>query len=342
MLSRLRTKYYPILFALLTACLSSGVLTAQAETKLPRLQVDQSIFDFGKVMQGTQVVHDFTLRNVGDAPLEIDKVQPSCGCTAVASVTDVIEPGAEVQLRSTFDTSGFYGYKVKTIRVFSNDPTQASTVLSLRGTVQRDVEVSPPRVYFGAVDKGRSPTKSLTLTRAAGSKIQIGEVTSHSDKLTVSVEELKAGGKKVSVTLSDQLPVGTFRSRLSVKTSSDKNPVITVPVFAKIQGDLRLTPLDVSFGLHEGPLESALEEEVLLENHGDVPVSVTGVSSDSPLVSATVAELEKGKRYQILVQVAAQAQGTVRAVLTIETDHPDRDQQQLNLPVYGIVARKKE
>lgn len=48
-----------------------------AEAKGPRLEVTQERHDFGKVPQGQQAEHVFELRNGGDEPLAIERVQTS-------------------------------------------------------------------------------------------------------------------------------------------------------------------------------------------------------------------------------------------------------------------------
>lgn len=54
----------------------SGMIAAQ-EAGGPRLEVKAMQYDFGKVVQGTQVSHVFDVRNTGTEPLIIERVQTS-------------------------------------------------------------------------------------------------------------------------------------------------------------------------------------------------------------------------------------------------------------------------
>ncbi|HUI46915.1 MAG TPA: DUF1573 domain-containing protein [Nitrospirota bacterium] len=54
----------------------AGHLLAQ-EVNGPKLEAVEIKYDFGKVIQGTQVSHIFEVRNVGNEPLIIDRVVPS-------------------------------------------------------------------------------------------------------------------------------------------------------------------------------------------------------------------------------------------------------------------------
>lgn len=53
----------------------SGMTAAQEAG--PRLDVREMQYDFGKVIQGTQVSHVFEVRNTGTEPLIIERVQTS-------------------------------------------------------------------------------------------------------------------------------------------------------------------------------------------------------------------------------------------------------------------------
>jgi hypothetical protein len=46
------------------------------EAKLPRIQVSQTEFDFGRVAQGASISHVFWLKNVGADTLRIQDVKP--------------------------------------------------------------------------------------------------------------------------------------------------------------------------------------------------------------------------------------------------------------------------
>ncbi len=43
----------------------------------PKLATMEIKYDFGKVIMGTQAIHVFEIRNVGNEPLIIDRVVPS-------------------------------------------------------------------------------------------------------------------------------------------------------------------------------------------------------------------------------------------------------------------------
>ena len=62
----------------------------------------------GTVPKGDKIVHDFVIKNEGDADLEITNVQPACGCT-VAEFDKTISPGQTGKVHAVVDTATFSG-----------------------------------------------------------------------------------------------------------------------------------------------------------------------------------------------------------------------------------------
>ena len=329
--------------AVIISALSACPVIAHAAEGSPRIGVDSSVFDFGAIAQGSPVEHLFTINNTGTDPLKIERLNPSCGCTAASLSTQTIDPGNSATIRTVFDTTGFQGYKVKTVRVYSNDPQQPSIVLTLKGSVIPDVVVDPPRVFFGNVKKGSADSITVTVAGSEQNTVKILDVDSRSSDIALKVEDTKTDhgpGKKITVKLNENLPVGTIRSRIAVKTSSEKNPVIQIPVFAKITGEVQMVPADVSFGLIEGPLNQEAVQRVTMESTAGHPVRILSADSDNPDVAVEVNSPEDGSKNELLVRLKQGTSGMIRALVTIVTDHPDSTQNKLTLPVYAIVTKK--
>jgi len=48
---------------------------AEASGKGPRAYLAENVFEFKPVVEGTEIVHKFILRNQGDAPLKVLKIE---------------------------------------------------------------------------------------------------------------------------------------------------------------------------------------------------------------------------------------------------------------------------
>ncbi len=321
--------------------------SAQSSESSPRLVIPDQLHDFGSINQGAVVEHKFEVQNKGTAPLKIRKLSPSCGCTAAVLDSDVVEPGGATFISAKFDTTGFRGEKVKTIRVYTNDPKQTSTVLTLQGVVETDVVIEPERLNFKSVTRGEKATAEAIVSVRKGKGIKIVNIVSRSDKITVEKEDLSPKDRpdtrfRVRVTLSEDLPLGNFRSRVVMNTSSKETPVANLSVFAFVQGDLQLEPKNASFGLLEGPLKNGMIKEVVLKNLGKKPVSLLGVKSDHPEIEGSFSVLEPGQRYAIKVTLRKSATGVIRGRLTLKTDSTEKDQKEISLPVYAIISKASD
>ncbi|HEV9035961.1 MAG TPA: DUF1573 domain-containing protein [Puia sp.] len=82
--------------------------------------LDSSYRDFGRIPEGQKLDVSFRFRNTGNMPLVIARVQPSCGCTIAEQPKAPIAPGAEGQIRATFNSEGRPGVNHKTLFVSSN------------------------------------------------------------------------------------------------------------------------------------------------------------------------------------------------------------------------------
>ena len=69
-------KKITIVVSAMALLLFVGALQAQ-EHKGPRIEVKQERYDAGKVVAGQLVTHVYEIKNSGDEPLLIDRVQPS-------------------------------------------------------------------------------------------------------------------------------------------------------------------------------------------------------------------------------------------------------------------------
>ena len=106
------------------------LLSAQASG--PMISFDTETFDYGEITKGSDGVRTFTFENTGDAPLEIQGVRSSCGCTIPKKPEEPILPGQTGQIEVKYDTNRAAGPFRKAITVSSNanSPTK---ILKIKG-----------------------------------------------------------------------------------------------------------------------------------------------------------------------------------------------------------------
>lgn len=210
-----------------TAALASG----------PKLVAEEADYDFGEVFQGRKLEHTFRFRNAGEAPLVVEKVRSSCGCTAALLSTELIPPGGAGEIRTTFDSGRFRGPVVKTIYLYVNDPQRPVAQFHLRGTVTPELVVNPELVDFGSLRPGRSAEVRVSLTNQGEQEILLETPQTTGPELRAELTETRLPvGHSVQLIVEAKPREG--KQRLSgyvmIKTSSSLIPELRLPVHGTI------------------------------------------------------------------------------------------------------------
>ena len=312
--------------------------TNPTATSDPRIVFKELLYDFGKVEQGDQVNRLFHFTNQGNRDLRIESVKTSCGCTAAVLSSGVIPPGQEGTISATFDTSKFFGEKVKTISVHSNDPLQPVTTLTLQGEIAVEVEVEPAQLYLGRVRREAGATHTIELLYDANKQIAITNITAESPLINVRSEDIEKNqkkGKKLFVTLRQDAPLGRVSTEITVTTTSQKRPTLSIPVFGHIEGDLLVQPPQVSFGVvRKGDTK---EYDISIKSRAPNPVRMVRTQSSTPAVIAEMDTAKDGEEYHLTLKVNPDGEaGQIRGEVQVFTDHPV--EKVLTIPVYGMLV----
>lgn len=142
------------IFAALFLTASFALATAQT------ISFDKSTYDYGTVKMGADGHRMFTVKNTGDKPLIISKVQASCGCTTPEWSQEPIMPGKSAQIKVGYNTT-INGPFTKLIEVHSNDPVNSRSVLTIKGTV----------------DGGAAPAPALKVEEKPAAKLEAAPAT---------------------------------------------------------------------------------------------------------------------------------------------------------------------
>lgn len=109
---------------------------------------DLKSVDVGNISDSGSAEVEIELKNITGSPLNIEKVDTSCGCTVVNASDNTIAPGETTRVRVTIDTRGKMGEISKELKLFtsgSNNPH----VLTLKGKIEHFGDKMPdPGVIF--------------------------------------------------------------------------------------------------------------------------------------------------------------------------------------------------
>jgi hypothetical protein len=216
--------------------LLSNLVLASVACAAPELSVERGSFNFGTVAQGKKVQHNFTIRNNGDAPLQIRQLSASCGCTAAKPSASTIPPGRSGEIQVVFDSTNFSGSVEKTVTMSSNAGRQPSYVFKLVGNVVEALQLTPRQLNLGPLTAGVPKQASIGILNASENTIKIFGVTVTSATLqikpTLRKSELKpgeSGGIDLVVTARPEAKV--LSGYLHILTSNPAKKEITVPIW---------------------------------------------------------------------------------------------------------------
>ena len=132
-----------LLSAFVFGLVSIGFTTHSTDQALqdgmPRMEFEKKQHDFGHIKQGEQVATVFYFVNTGNAPLVINDVVRSCGCTTPFWPKEPIAPGDTSKIDVKFNSRGKKGQFTKTITIKHNGEGGV-TYLNITGFV----DVPPP------------------------------------------------------------------------------------------------------------------------------------------------------------------------------------------------------
>ena len=111
----------------------------------PKIEFEKKTHDFGSFEEGVQATVKFKFKNTGNAPLVLNSVKPSCGCTTPKWTKEPIAPGAEGEITVIYNSKGRVGNFTKTVTVTHNG--EGGTIyLTIRGVVTKPTSEPAPTV----------------------------------------------------------------------------------------------------------------------------------------------------------------------------------------------------
>jgi len=134
--------FFPVaLMILLTSCGTAGGKGERADIHTSSdtavIEFAEYEHDFGQIFAGEKVATIFKFTNTGKAPLILNRVTTSCGCTVTRYSTKPVAPGESGTIEVVFDSGGYNGMQKKTVTVMSN-ASQPYVFLQIKADVISD------------------------------------------------------------------------------------------------------------------------------------------------------------------------------------------------------------
>jgi uncharacterized cupredoxin-like copper-binding protein len=213
----------------------------------PKLVLQQIEHDFGDIVQGEVVSHVFVLSNSGGNLLTIDKVRPSCGCTAAMPEQNELGPGESTNLTVSFNSKGRMGNQKKIVRIETNDPESPQQIITIKGNVvagdvKQDVkpvlEFSETQHDFGKIEEGKVVEHTFKFKNTGKATLNISDIKTSCGctAALVSSEKIDPGEEgTLLVELDSKNRKGKMSRTITIKSNDPKNPTKVLTVYADIQ-----------------------------------------------------------------------------------------------------------
>ena len=326
-------------------------LSAGAGTREPDIQFETQTADFGRLVEGEKTEIHYHFRNAGGDTLIIENVRTSCGCAAALVSEKRLAPGEKGDIRVTFNSSEFLGKPHKTVSVWSNDPDTPKVTLSFSGIVWSEVEVTPRSIGFGHVDKaalegtnehgekkkGTRPWKEVRVKFPTNPKLFVTEAAASSPGLKAEVMPRTAGNSGedvVRIGLTPEARIGSLAEEVTIFTTSEVKPRVSVEVRADVRGDLVATPR--SLAIRVSRKDTSCVRQVFVWKKGKKDLRIESVEDRTGTFTAKVVELKPGEKYRIDLTLKEDAKaGPVRGKVIVRTNYPE--EPEVEISVYGHI-----
>jgi hypothetical protein len=327
-----------------------GDTTVAADAKdkpVPRAEAVEPTYDFGTMQRGTKKSHEFTIRNVGNAPLKLWKGHATCKCTDFIVPEEKIPPGGTAQVRVEWSAKVDMGPFHQVATVLTDDPIRSSLDLTIDGTILTASGVEPPELAFDKIPIGEKRTAEVFVMAMLQDELSVSDPQLSDpalrEKFDVKIEpvdkkdlpnEAARRGFRVSVTAKDDLPVGRLSQLwLSLKTNLADAETLEIPVSGQVVGDIGVHGApgvwnEEQVALRLGNVKSSegRKEKLNIVVRGDdaAKVAFSVQSCDPPQLKVTIGEPKKLRDTLVQVPLEIEIPPGMRPMIRLDTEQGER------------------
>lgn len=319
--------------------------------------------DFGTIQERAgNAVYSFELKNTGNAPLIIQRVSASCGCTTPEWTQTPIEPGKTGYVKASYNPVGRPGSFTKSITVYSNASNEVETLI-ITGNVNSGQSAAPnvqqhsfpekigqlslntKTVQFGNVNKGSVSSRVIAIHNGTSNALSI-DVANLPPYLTValsskSLQPNEQGSITIDINAGKVAEWGPVEDAINLVLNGKKEIAASnsIKVSATVNEDFsnlsaaqkRLAPiLEVkSYNLFLGNIKKGnkVRGAVAVKNSGSNALEVRRVVNNNSdiIVHPLRASIKGGhsESFKIDVNTKFLQVGEYRKVFTLQTNDPN-------------------
>lgn len=215
----------------------------------PKIVAPEPKYDFGNIIEGQRVSHEFVVKNDGDEVLEIRKINASCGCTAAQPEKDKLAPGESTKIKVHFDSSHRQGKQVKYVYIMTNDKTnpqirlEFTTFIEERGVSDSKsvsggrLIITPTKYDFGTIKEGSIVSTNVFLKNIGNEPVVINSINNSCDCISYNLSSKKINANEnaiMKIELNTKNRSGKFTRTLTISANDSVEPNKVIVLFANI------------------------------------------------------------------------------------------------------------
>ena len=302
----------------------------------PAISIEPMELDFGTMDQFQAESADITIRNVGDAPLHLGKIEATCGCTVATLQVETLAPGQSTELTITFSSQKYQGKQLKYIKVNSDDPFHGVVDIAIRADIHTALTIMPPSeiLSFRRLPVGVAQAETLRFSTEDVAELTVEPVRFRRELFDVSIEDTESGDpreKIVVISVRPDAPLGSFREIVSFNTNVPKRASVNIEAGGAVVAPVVLDPEKLNMRYLQRNEIVSRTFKVKIQRGFDI--DVTGAEIDlpgfavkkiepNPALNQVVVTIE-GAPLPINDERAVSAKGRIKGTLRVFTDHPD-------------------
>ena len=321
------------------SALKQDLVSPSAVSHEPNAAFSEAHFEFGEVLAGDVVEHDFAVTNRGAAPISIKKVQMTTPLL-VTQMPRQVAPGREGRIHFHLDTANLQGKFEGTILVFLDDPALPEAHLAFAGHVVPPIELSPRPAFFVAGLRGHGNRGSIEIVNHESEPLTIEKVEHPAGRFKTELETLEHGQRyRFTLDLNPDGPGGRTSDSILIRTSSKRMPTLQVSANTYLYERVHAFPEVVDFGTwHAGDAVHATTT-IMIHQEGGADFRVQ-LSTDVPGLTLKSERAQKGDQYQVEATLAPQKiqVGQIKGSIFIDTNDPQFPR--LTVPVNGQILER--
>ena len=215
--------------------LAASLFLMAGSNAQPKLAVDETTLDLGTIYSGQIKTGTIMLRNIGNQPLKILHVQPSCGCTTVRQPKAALEPNDSDEVEVSFNSTLYSGPIEKYVNIETNDPLSQYIAVKLVALVKDELvpTTSSYSIWLGNITVGKKFEQLVKFTNSTNRTIDIRGITTSSPYVVAASDQKRVRpADTLTVNLSATPEKAGYDScYLNIQTDSKNQPTVELKVY---------------------------------------------------------------------------------------------------------------